>query len=42
MTRIGQYNLLTNHQYLMVGIFVLKNRRKDEKEECRGIALNDG
>jgi len=26
----------------MVGIFMLKNRRKDEKEECGGIALNDG
>lgn len=42
MTRTGQYNLLTNHQYSMVGIFMLKNRRKDEKEECGGIALNDG
>ncbi len=42
MTRTGQYNLLTNHRILMVGIFMLKNRRKDEKEECGGIALNDG
>lgn len=41
MTRTGQYNLLTNHQYSMVGIFMPKNRRKDEKEECGGIALND-
>lgn len=37
MTRTGQYNLLTNHRILMVGIFMLKNRRKDEKEECGGI-----
>lgn len=42
MTRTGQYNLLTNHRILMVGIFMLKNRRKDEIEECGGIALNDG
>jgi len=26
----------------MVGIFMLKNRRKDENEGCGGIALNDG
>ena len=35
-------NSLTNHQYSVVGIFMLKNRRKDENEECGGIALNDG
>lgn len=29
--------ILTNHQYSVVGIFMLKNRRKDENEGCGGI-----
>ena len=35
-------SIFTNHQYSVVGIFMLKNRRKDENEVCGGIALNDG